>query len=179
MANDTYDNKLALNGGYGGRALDRLRTGNTVIMPYLPVIWESAPITFADITDAGTTKELDLNVHNGTGKLFPADVEIIGVQVYLHTTFNGGATSALDLEFGDNGDPNGLITALEIHEDNSAAAGWQTCVHGTQLADQSRQEAAFIPEALFTATGGNLDALTVGLITIRIKCIPLHVPRAA
>ena len=175
MANTTYRPQFRFGSGYGRQILDKIRTGNANIMPMIPLLWR-VNIDYGDISTAGTTNALNLNTQAGTGKEFPANVYIRNVYAYLHTTFDGGATSELTIQIGDDADPNGLVAAKSVHEDGSGAAGFQVLTYGAELTDQARFESGYTPDCLFTSTGANLDALTQGERTLIVEVLPIEVP---
>lgn len=124
-----------------------------------------AIITYEDLSGtAATTKTLTLASYSA-GQLFHK------AAYKLVTNFDGGATSALALDVGWNGgttdDPDGLLDNYEIHEDASEVkygdgngAAFATLRTGYAALDAGDLE------ALFTATGANLTALTQGEVHI-------------
>jgi hypothetical protein len=96
----------------------------------------------------------------------------------LVTAFDGGATSALALDVGHNGgttdDPDSLLDNYEVHADATEilyglgnGAAFATLNTGYAPLDAGNYEATF------TATGGNLNALTTGEVTILLKIVDL------
>lgn len=96
----------------------------------------------------------------------------------LNTNFDGGATSALALDVGHNGattdDPDSLLDNYQIHEDATEVpyglgngAAFATLNTGYVPLDAGNYE------ALFTATGGNLNVLTAGEVTILLGIVDL------
>lgn len=182
MANTTFTPLFGFANGYGPAIMDKLLKGQPNIQVGLSLFWK-VRFSYTSLTDADTSQALDLNTIAGTGKEFPANVLIKNVFAYLHTTFDGGATSELTIQVGDTGDPNGLVLAKSIHEDATGVVGWQQFGYGVELFSTNtlgpRPEAAFVPEALMTSTGGNLNAHTSGNITLVFELLPIQVPVAA
>lgn len=96
----------------------------------------------------------------------------------LNTPFDGGATSTMVLDVGHNGattdDPDSLLDNYVVHLDGTEVlyglgngASFATLTTGYAPLD------AGFYEALFTATGGNLNVLTIGQITILLKIVDL------
>ena len=92
----------------------------------------------------------------------------------LVTAFTGGATSALALDVGHNGattdDADSILDNYEVHVDatevmfgDGNGAVFATLRTGYYPLDAGSYE------ALFTATGGNLSALTTGEINIYLR----------
>jgi hypothetical protein len=131
-----------------------------------------AIIDYTDLnTTAGTTKTLTLAPYIARDFIDKLCFDLI-------TPFDGGATSALGLEVGWNGasvdDPNGLLESAEVHVDaTEILAGDATgAAFAAKRTGFAAQEAGDI-EALFTATGANLTALTTGKVRIYFNLIPL------
>lgn len=155
-------------------------------------------ITYEDLTDtAGTAKTL-VPFTDGQAR----DI-VNNVRFDLVTPFDGGSTSALALDFGYNGasvdDADAFIDAVEIHKDATEilaslgvpAAPATDTVDGTYGTEEStvitslrntinflraREYAAqetFQLEAVFTATGANLDTLTTGEVHIYFNLVRL------
>ena len=126
-------------------------------------------ITFADLTALGA-------VASGTVALatYAAGHGCTKAAFRLVTAFTGGATSALALDVGHNGattdDPDSILDNYEVHADatevmfgDGNGAAFATLRTGYFPLDAGSYE------ALFTATGGNLSALTTGEINIYLK----------
>lgn len=96
----------------------------------------------------------------------------------LETAFDGGATSALALDVGWNGastdDPDGAIDNYEVHVDGTEV--FYGDGNGAAFASLRTGYAALDAgtiEATFTATGGNLNALTQGKVHIFLRLVDL------
>jgi hypothetical protein len=102
---------------------------------------------------------------------FPANVWINVAPPYLRriTAFSGGAVSACTIEFGDNDDPNGLLTATNVF--TGAAAGIITTSGAAQYA--ARFEADYAPVVIIRTTSANVSALTAGACEIVIPYVPM------
>lgn len=126
-------------------------------------------ITFADLTALGA-------VASGVVSLatYTAGLGCTKAAFRLVTAFTGGATSALALDVGHNGattdDPDSIIDNYEVHSTGTEiffgdgnGAVFATLRTGYYPLD------AGVYEALFTATGGNLNALTAGEVNIYLR----------
>lgn len=145
-----------------------------------------AIVDFSDLTDtAGAAK---------TFQVFPyIPRDIVDFAFYdLVQTFDGGATSDLTVQFGYNGvsvdDADSLIEAKSIHQDGTEILADAGSIAGTTVdGTYGTEEAAVIGslrarraiafqeggnlELVFTATGGNLTALTQGLLHVYYNVI--------
>jgi hypothetical protein len=126
-------------------------------------------ITFADLTALGA-------VASGTVALatYTAGLGCTKAAFRLVTAFTGGATSALALDVGHNGattdDPDSILDNYEVHSTGTEiffgdgnGAVFATLRTGYYPLDAGTYE------ALFTATGGNLNALTAGEVNIYLR----------
>ncbi len=125
-----------------------------------------AAITFADlVATAATTKAL--TVFSG----LVAGFLVRNAAFRLVSGFVGASVTNLTLELGWNGatsdDPNGLIESVELATAGTEIlAGDATgAAFATKRTGFAPQEAATL-EALFTATGANLTALTAGEVHV-------------
>lgn len=88
----------------------------------------------------------------------PVGTTISDCGLRIITNFDGGATSDLSVVLGDGNDTDRLLTATIIHEDATEvpakAMGAVTIPYAYPITDTI--------DAVFTATGANLDALTSG-----------------
>lgn len=97
----------------------------------------------------------------------------------IATNFDGGATSALTMKVGWNGgttdDDDGAITSAQVHEDATEVPYGKA--NGAMVATLT---SGYMPldsgtwEALFTATGANLDALTSGSVHVYLKIVNMN-----
>lgn len=126
-------------------------------------------ITFADLTALGA-------VASGVVPLatYTAGLGCTKAAFRLVTAFTGGATSALALDVGHNGattdDPDSILDNYEVHSTGTEiffgdgnGAVFATLRTGYYPLDAGTYE------ALFTATGGNLNALTAGEVNIYLR----------
>lgn len=97
----------------------------------------------------------------------------------LVTPFDGGATTNLALDVGWNlaagtDDPDGLLDNYEIHVDATEvlAGDGNGAAFATLRTGFAFQESGSI-EALLTATGANLSALTTGEVWIYLSVVDL------
>jgi hypothetical protein len=126
-------------------------------------------ITFADLTALGA-------VASGTVALatYTAGLGCTKAAFRLVTAFTGGATSALALDVGHNGattdDPDSILDNYEVH-----STGTEILFGDGNGAVFATLRTGYYPldagtyEALFTATGGNLNALTAGEVNIYLR----------
>jgi hypothetical protein len=122
-----------------------------------------AVIAYTDLnTTASTTLAIALTSYTAKTFFSQAGYRLV-------TAFDGTSTTALTVELGWNGattdDPNGLIEALEIHNDGTEITGSD----GTGVAFATKRTGymaldAGNLEALFTATTANLTDLSSGEI---------------
>lgn len=133
-----------------------------------------AVITAADFADtAAATKTLTLMANLAVGDLLRR------ADFYLPTPFDGGATSGLKLDVGFNlgagtDDPDAFLDDYEIHADGTEvlAGDGNGAVFATLRTGYAFKEGAAI-EALFTATGGNVNLLTTGEVRIYLDIVRL------
>jgi len=96
---------------------------------------------------------------NGTATT-PGGTFVGPVAVYINTTFAGtGPLTALTLSIGDGSSSTRYLNAANVF----TAAGWK---FGTFATTPFGTEAADTVDAVLTATGGTLAALTAGKMTI-------------
>ena len=126
-------------------------------------------ITFADLVALGA-------VSSGVVSLatYTAGLGCTKAAFRLVTAFTGGATSALALDVGHNGattdDPDSILDNYEVH-----STGTEILFGDGNGAVFATLRTGYYPldagtyEALFTATGGNLNALTAGEVNIYLK----------
>lgn len=134
-----------------------------------------ATISVADLnTTAATTKTITIDS-------IPTDAMVFDVGYRLITSFDGGATSALTVQIGDDDDADGFVAATSVHADNTpissaANSGAYFTVGGdanTAKAKNYDNAAAKSLNVLFTATGANLTALTTGKLVVFAKVADL------
>jgi hypothetical protein len=126
-------------------------------------------ITFADLTALGA-------VASGTVALatYTAGLGCTKAAFRLVTAFTGGATSALALDVGHNGattdDPDSILDNYEVH-----STGTEIMFGDGNGAVFATLRTGYYPldagtyEALFTATGANLNVLTAGEVNIYLR----------
>ena len=126
-------------------------------------------ISYTDLTALGA-------VASGTVALatYTAGLGCTKAAYRLVTAFTGGATSALALDVGHNGattdDPDSLLDNYEVHSTGTEiffgdgnGAVFATLRTGYYPLDAGTYE------ALFTATGANLNVLTAGEVNIYLR----------
>lgn len=121
---------------------------------------------------AAVTQEIDLNVAFPT-LVFPENVQLGQAYLKRQVDLAGGAITAVTAEVGDTGDPNGLITALDVFTGAAATATYSDTIAAAEFG--MHVEEAFIPTLSLVSTTANLDQLDVGgKFTICIPIRPLH-----
>lgn len=119
------------------------------------VLVQEVTITHADLTAAAATESVNL------GAALPTNARVLGVESHLTTAFTGGTVSAIVCEAGHAGDTDSLITARNIF------TGAAQTLPGNGVRPLGTYSGTQLT-ALFTATGGQVVALTAGSITFRI-----------
>ena len=129
-------------------------------------------IDFSELTAASTSQTVTYTVN-------PGDV-VVNCGHSIETNFDGGATSDLTLTVGDGTDPNGMLTAVIIHEDATEVA-YSTNTGILLVGDETVGCARQVPylvadtiDLLFTATGANMTALTQGRVTVWFTILRLN-----
>lgn len=132
-----------------------------------------ATIEYTDLSVGATTNTITLVDGLGVGHLVTA------AAFYLETGFVGTSITNLTIEVGwdlaaGTDDPNGLIEAAELATAGTEIlAGDATGVaFATKRTGFAFQESGDI-EALFTATGANLSALTAGKVHVYLTIVDL------
>ena len=123
-------------------------------------------ITHADLTAAATSQVITFNTlaeANG-GQLMPAKSRVMYAWINLLTEFSGGAVSALVVKLGDAGSDTELITNVSVF--TGAGAGLKVKSGSYTL---GTYESAYAPVVTFTATDGNVVALTAGALEVVIQ----------
>lgn len=126
-------------------------------------------ITYADLTDtADVTKSIAILPASGTWR---AGTVIKDCAIRLKTAFDGGATSAMTLQVGET-DTDRYLPATQVHVDSTEILYFQTA-NVTDTLPYATLAADTI-DALFTATGANLTALTTGEVHIYLAVYNLQ-----
>lgn len=131
-----------------------------------PLDVHEVTLTAADLTTAGVAQTISL-VTSDAGLAFPANSVILAADAVLEETFDAPAASELVIDVGNAGNPDRLIDAVSVHDDN-ASAGDVIFDGGDTGVALVPALTAFAPAVVFTATGGNVDTFTQGRIRIRI-----------
>ncbi len=128
-------------------------------------------ITYADLTTAGAAHTLSLMAYT-------AGKGITGAAFKLVTGWVGASVTALTIIVGWNGasvdDDNGIFTALELCE-----AGTEIDFADANGAAFATLRTGFFPveagtyEAVFTATGANINVCTAGEIHLYLRVVDL------
>lgn len=126
-------------------------------------------IKYTDLTDTAATSLTTAIFPETDSTTFPigCQVQVLGCKV--STAFAGGAVSALTLKIGDGGDDDRYMTTTygdlftATHRAIPAGVTTQPYVYA----------AADTVDAIFTATGANLTALTAGQVDIYLKFLPV------
>jgi hypothetical protein len=168
MANSVFPIKIGRRGTSNARILNALRSGR---IPYAAGwrYWHDFRVQVGDFVGEGDTDQtIDLNVLYPT-RAFPANVlRLSGAYVEITTGISGGSISDADLEVGDAGDPNGLLTITPAFTTNT---GFFTTPAAAEYA--ARIETGFAPTLRVITTGGNASAITAMDVTVWIPFMPL------
>lgn len=166
-----YPVKIGPRGVSNGRVLNALRSGRIGYSVAFRHYYECrVRFGVGDFTpDAATAQTIAL--HDIAGFLpFPENVRRLpGTFAYVPTGLAGSSITAADIEIGDAGDPNGLLTA------SSALPAAEGFVDSTPAAAENaaRREAAFAPTLRVALTGGNMTALSAGVVWVYIPWEPI------
>jgi hypothetical protein len=166
MANSIYPIKITPRGSSNREAIAGLKTGR-IPYPIGWVHWFRQRVRFGASVDftqaAATSQEIDLHAaypHN----LFPANVQRLpGTFLRVPTPLSGASISAVTIEVGDSGDPNGIFLATSVF--TGAPAILASTPNAAENA--ARTELSFIPTITVRTTGANVSAL-VGEVTVFI-----------
>jgi hypothetical protein len=113
----------------------------------------SKAVGHADLTTAGTTQTISFDVAPTNAYKHDAHIDITTAW-----TVGGGDATALGLEFGDAGDPNGLLLTKDLV--SGGPTGWEQLGGlGAEYRD-NLIESAFVPALKFTASGGASPLVT-------------------
>lgn len=123
------------------------------------------PFGHADLTTAGTAQAVDLSA------TVPENIKVIDVWVNQVEVGAGGTISALTMQLGDAGDPNGLMTAIDVFTGSDLGLRYQAGTPTEYLSN----EAALGLIATMTSTAGNLDTATTGswIVYLRYLTLPI------
>lgn len=112
----------------------------------------------------------------------PTDASVEFVGYYLVQNFDGGATSALTVQIGDDDDADGFLAAASVHADSTPLSSRQNTGAYFTGEDSGTETTANVIKSknydnastkslnvLFTATGANLTALTQGRVRIVVR----------
>lgn len=130
-------------------------------------------IDYLDLVAAGAATTLTIDL-----AAYAAGTALLAAAYRLETAFDGGATSALALDVGHNGattdDPDSALDNYEIHADATEVlfGDGNGAIFATLRTGYCPLDAGTY-QALFTATGGNLNVLTTGKIHIFLKIVDL------
>jgi hypothetical protein len=132
-------------------------------------------LTYEDLnTTAAVTKTMPILPVAGT---YPAGTMMECIGLIIVTPFIGAALSALTLQVGDGTDPDRLCTAALA---NLLVGGYSAMPRSVGTQPFVFASADTI-DALVTATGANLTALTAGEVAILLRIIDMaewiRVPR--
>lgn len=135
-------------------------------------------IPYTELTGtAATTKTITLAT-------IPTDASVEFVGFYLVENFDGGDTSALTVQIGDDDDADGFLAAASVHADNTPLSSRQNTGAYFTGTDSGTETTANVIKSknydnastkslniLFTATGANLSVLTQGKIRVVVRGI--------
>lgn len=123
---------------------------------------DSIRFTTSDLTTAGTTQTLTLDVKAGQ--------QVRGVAYKLHTAFSGGSATSVTIDVGDGVDPDGYIDAEDIFTGGNAygpdAVDAEAGILGKVYAVDDTIDFLFTSDV-------NVNALTAGDIEILFNIIDI------
>ena len=165
----------------GPTALTKSGGGAVGYAPGLGWIWSvvcevkaavAGPSIGATALAAATAQAIDLNVAFPALQ-FPLNVQCGEAYIRRTTDFAGGSITAMTAQVGDAGDPNGLVTAVDVFTGAAATASHSGTVAAAEYA--MHVELAFVPLLTLSTTGDDLDQLEPGArFTVCIPIRPLH-----
>lgn len=171
MANSTFPLLIGARNGSNGGVVKALGKGR-LQHAWAPRFWWYQKFDIRDVQvalDADTSQRFDLHTHN-PDNLFPANVKRSMPLFFLSEVFDGGSISACAGILGDANDDNGLITTTALGQGETLTYKAST-VGAAEYAP--RFEAAFIPQLGLDTTGGNISALTTGIVWVAIGFEPV------
>jgi hypothetical protein len=122
---------------------------------------------------AATSQNIDLNAIAGFAP-FPQDTvrRLPGTYAWVETGIAGTSITVANITIGDENDPDGLLTS------SSALPAAEGLVVPTPGAAENvaRPETAFAPVLRVSLTGGNMTALTTGVVWTVIPFMPIPSP---
>lgn len=151
----------------GNPQLIRALKSGSIKQPFTGLFCWVQRVQVGDFTGEGDTDQtLDLAALYPRNP-FPENVDIDGAYIVRETDFEGTSITDVDIELGDTGDPNGLLTSTAVE------AGEGTKAATTGAAEFARHyEAAFLPTLRIVTTGANVSALSAGSLLICIRFRP-------
>lgn len=169
MANVNFAKWVQMRGRKANPQIDNLlRKGG---FPWLQrhVWWWEQLISVGDFTpESDTSQVLDLDALYPTNP-FIDDVYLMpGTQVIPVALFVGATTTTIQV--GDTNDPNGLVTATNLH---TGTLGVPISTTGAAEYDL-RPETGYLPIVTLTTTVENIDDLTTGSVLVRIPWMPFR-----
>jgi hypothetical protein len=128
-----------------------------------------AIIEYTDLVVAGLTASLQIFPRGAAS--FPAGLSVLRAGLSVVTNFDGGATSSLTVQVGDDGAVARLLPATQIHEDGTEIPYFVVAA-GTTTQPFAYNAANGI-DALFTSVGANLNALTQGKVELYLALVDI------
>lgn len=127
------------------------------------VLWGyvEGTVGHATLTAEDTSEALDVDN-------FPANAIPLHAIVTVGAYFTGGSVSDTDVEIGDSGDPNGLLTATNIFDGTKGSPIVAAGVEAEGGSTGPVLESAYSPQVLVTTTSDNVVNLDAGFLTFRI-----------
>ena len=159
---------IRLSGRHAAPETMRAMFSGLIQHAFIPKLWWRQIVDVSDFAGVGaTTQELDLNVLFPNNS-FPMNVDLDeGTHVRNLVLPVGTGISAVTIEVGDTGDPDGLVTASNVLGSGAAAGDLLQTTGAAQYA--RRPETAFVPTLTINTTGGNVNAQTAFRVQV---CIP-------
>jgi hypothetical protein len=164
MANSTISDPYDLSGDNAALHKTKIRGGRSA--PYIMLRLYNQRVVYSDFSDADTSEALDLNA-TFTSNAFPANVIILAAWLQLYDEFAGPSHTAVTLQLGDAGDPNGLIDATNV---------WTGAGLGRKVGlttEVMTQELAYVPLLQIDTTADDVADLTSGDVGVFVLLIEI------
>lgn len=167
MANVSFAKWVRMKGRHANPRIHALRTRGQFPWMERPVFWWEVQIDVGDFTpESDTEQTLDLDALY-PDRPFVNNVYLLpGAEVVILTLFAGATTCTIQV--GDTNDPNGLVTATNLHTGTTGVP-----ISTPSAAEYAlRSETGYLPIATLTTTVENVDDLTAGSVLVRIPFSP-------
>jgi uncharacterized cupin superfamily protein len=169
MANSAQIYTIGTSAGSQRRILDAIRDQR---LKFMPELYYSQRVKYSDFSAAATTEELDLHA-TFASNLIHENIILTACWIQRVTDFAGGSVSAATISIGDDADADELLTASDVFTGAKATAEFAATPGAAHWTEAFQWEPAYIPEALLTTTGGDVNTLTAGEFIVGITYRPI------